>query len=260
MSTPNGCAGSSRPTTPGQGTLPTLDEVARAGGDVAALRELAESDSKGLSKALAALGFAKLGDRSVLRQLLRAPPGAPSSSSSAAAAQRPRTAPAQLSAGAIVAAVEEWLAPAVALKEQGNACYKAGEHEKACALYEEAARSLPAGRPDLDDSGSSHLRWRMSDACTKAKLQLISSVWSNVAAARLKLEQWEAAEAAASTVLRLDPRHAKALFRRAVARRHRGQLQPARCDLMNALHADASLRGECERELCLIDPSFKLQF
>ena len=238
--------------------LPTLADVVSAGGDLPQLRTLATSDSKALSKALLELGFAKLGDRSVLRQLLR-----PQADGTPA---RPQTAPvrAPLSADLMATVVDRWLTPVERLKEQGNAAFRAAEYERACELYEEAVRSLPPGRLEPGDGAASPAgprshndRWRLSEACGKAKLLLITTLWCNVAAGRLKLQQWDAAEAAASTVLRLDPRHAKALFRRAVARRHRGFLQQARCDLMNALHADRGMRAECERELAAIDPAYR---
>ena len=237
--------------------LPTLADVEAVGGESTALRALAQSDSKALSRALTELGFVKLGDRSTIRQLLLHGHGAAASSSA-----RPQTAPTRpetswLSVETIAKAVDEWLAPAVALKEQGNKCFKAGEYEKARALYEEGIRSLPQGRLEFDGGGSRDSKWRVPDACAKAKVNLISTLWSNLAAAQVGLKQWEAVEEAAGMALRFKPRHGKALLRRAVARRHRGLLQEAKADLMNAMHAEASLRDDCLRELELIDPRFR---
>ena len=53
---------------------------------------------------------------------------------------------------------------------------------------------------------------------------------SNLAACLLKLEHWDLADSAATRALMYDPKHVKALYRRALARRE--------LDRLNAAHAD----------------------
>ena len=50
---------------------------------------------------------------------------------------------------------------------------------------------------------------------------------SNLAACLLKLELWELADSAATRALMHDPKHIKALYRRALARREIGQREAA---------------------------------
>ena len=122
---------------------------------------------------------------------------------------------------------ESWLAQVSALKDMGNSEFKAGQNKSAVISYKaaiEKAESLPS-----------------KDAATKeAARGLLVSLNSNLAAAQLKLQAWEAAVEAASAALALEPSHAKALFRRGTARAKLGgmSLGGARDDLLAACKAD----------------------
>ena len=72
---------------------------------------------------------------------------------------------------------------------------------------------------------------------------VLISLNSNMAAASLRLEKWEATVAAASAALELDPQNSKALFRRGSARSKLGQLASAKDDLLSACRADPKDRN-----------------
>lgn len=82
---------------------------------------------------------------------------------------------------------------------QGNGLFKQGEWEEAAERYRSAA--LVGGPQPV--------------------------YLSNLAACLLKLQQWELADSAASHALVYYPKHVKALYRRAVARRGLDRLKAA---------------------------------
>ncbi|KAI0641701.1 hypothetical protein C8Q79DRAFT_287282 [Trametes meyenii] len=87
-------------------------------------------------------------------------------------------------------------------KEDGNAKFRRGDFRGAAECYREAA-VVDAPRPVY---------------------------LSNLAAALLKLELWDVAQSAASRALYHDPKHPKARFRRAVARKHLKRYYGAKTD------------------------------
>ncbi|KAI9451493.1 hypothetical protein BJY52DRAFT_1190926 [Lactarius psammicola] len=94
-------------------------------------------------------------------------------------------------------------------KETGNAHFRKGEYRKATAEYEVAIDILPT-----------------------------AAYFSNMAAAWLKLEAYDAAEECAQNALRLDPRFTRARYRRGLARKGNLQLAAAVVDFMTVLEQD----------------------
>ncbi|CDO77835.1 hypothetical protein BN946_scf184714.g10 [Trametes cinnabarina] len=132
---------------------------------------------------------------------------------------RPREAEVAARAAQRAKAREEKARKAEALKEEGNALFKNGDWAEAAEKYREAA--LIAGPQPV--------------------------YMSNLAAALLKLELWDLAESAASRALIYDPKHLKARFRRAVARKELHTFDEAETDLQHILSEDptnASARAE----------------
>ena len=214
-----------------------LDGLAAAGGDVSALRALAQTDSKELSKALGNLGY-KVGDRSVLREaLLRPTTGQPTKAGRGTDDE-----------------VTEWLARPLEIKERANVLFRSGDIAGAAAVYEEAIQAMPSGAL-APAYGSKHASrslgsWDGSSASSKEKTALLATLHSNLAAARIKLEEWQAAKETASLALSFAPNNAKALLRRAMARRHLAEPhKDVQDDLLKALAADACLRLDVQREL-----------
>ncbi|TBU44822.1 TPR-like protein [Dichomitus squalens] len=83
---------------------------------------------------------------------------------------------------------------------------------------------------------------------------------SNLAACFLKMELWELADSAATRALVHDPKHIKALYRRALARKGSGHAEEAFADLQRLLSIDRSnvpARKEAEnlREIHGISPT-----
>lgn len=61
------------------------------------------------------------------------------------------------------------------------------------------------------------------------------SCLSNLAACEISMREWEAAEATTGLALRVDPGNVKALYRRALARRHRHKFELAQADIEAAV-------------------------
>jgi tetratricopeptide (TPR) repeat protein len=116
------------------------------------------------------------------------------------------------------------LATADEIKQRGNEAFKAGSNDLAANLYGDAIRAAREASKD-------------EDAQPEAS-KLLVSLHSNVAAAFLKLEQWDAAIQAASSVLEVESDHPKALYRRGVARKHLRQRGEAKEDLVRAVKLD----------------------
>ncbi|RPD52547.1 hypothetical protein L226DRAFT_496202 [Lentinus tigrinus ALCF2SS1-7] len=136
--------------------------------------------------------------------------GGPSTSSSVPAVDRPREAEVRARAAARDKVKQAKVAKADKLKEEGNEFFKQESWAKAAERYREAA--LIAGPQPI--------------------------YVSNLAAALLKLEEWEAAESAASRALRHDPKHIKSLYRRALARKALNRYLGAVSDLSILLDID----------------------
>ncbi|RDX50681.1 hypothetical protein OH76DRAFT_1471353 [Lentinus brumalis] len=136
--------------------------------------------------------------------------GSTTSSSAAQATNRPREAEVRARAAVRDRVKQEKTAKADKLKEEGNEFFKQEKWAKAAEKYREAA--VLAGPQPI--------------------------YVSNLAAALLKMEEWEAAESAASRALLHDPRHLKSLYRRALARKARQKYMSAESDLYGVLALD----------------------
>ena len=93
-----------------------------------------------------------------------------------------------------------------------------------------------------------------SDLCKP----VLISLYSNSAAAQLKLSEWKAAEESASSALALDSTNSKCLFRRGVARSKLNMLSSAKDDLMAACRADPKDRN-ARTELAAVQEALKVQ-
>jgi hypothetical protein len=102
------------------------------------------------------------------------------------------------------------------LKLQGNASYKASNFQEAESLYCAALAFL------VSFGGVS---------VPNAVVMLRTSLHANVAACKIKLEDWDGAAGSADEVLATDPLHQKALYRRGYAKAKLGQLVEAAVDL-----------------------------
>ncbi|EIW52990.1 TPR-like protein, partial [Trametes versicolor FP-101664 SS1] len=128
---------------------------------------------------------------------------------------RPREAEAIARAAQRAKVREEKIKRADVLKEEGNALFRQGQKEQwvqAAEKYRAAAR-IAGPQPVY---------------------------MANLAAALLKLQRWIPAESAASRALMREPDHAKALFRRAQARKEMGMYAGAEADLRRVLAQDST--------------------
>jgi peptidylprolyl isomerase len=112
---------------------------------------------------------------------------------------------------------EEKLDEALKFKDSGTESFKAKNYEVAILAYDEAIK--------------------LSDGCAIA-----NEVWltckSNAAQAYLNLENYEAAVAYLSSVLKKDKQNIKALYRRGLARNRLGESEKALKDLTLASNLD----------------------
>jgi len=118
-----------------------------------------------------------------------------------------------------------WLKQAEALKQTGNAAFKAQRNKEAVKAWVEAL--------DL----ARQAKTRMGSSSTLAAV--VVSLHSNTAAAHLRMAQWNEAATSAGSALELEPAHAKALYRRGVARARLGDRVGARKDLQHCIKVDA---------------------
>ncbi|KAG6861781.1 hypothetical protein C0995_012285 [Termitomyces sp. Mi166 len=107
-----------------------------------------------------------------------------------------------------------------ALKNTGNNLFQGGDYEAAVETYQEA----------IDEYGATAV------------------LYSNLAAAYLKLEQYDEAQDAATEALVLDPKMVKARYRRGLARKESGQYRAALIDFKAVLEQDSS-RAEARNQL-----------
>ncbi|KAG5721401.1 RNA polymerase II-associated protein 3 [Termitomyces sp. T112] len=106
------------------------------------------------------------------------------------------------------------------LKNAGNNLFQGGDYQAAAEAYQEA----------IDEYGATAV------------------LYSNLAAAYLKLEQYDDAEDAATEALELDPKIIKARYRRGLARKESGQYRAALIDFKAVLEQD-STRTEARHQM-----------
>lgn len=125
-----------------------------------------------------------------------------------------------------------WLAAATKLKQRGNDAFKSGDSEHAVKLYSGAV-----------EAANEATRLAEADAGTKVEGgTLLVSLYANLAAAYLRLERWGDVVASAGRALTLDPKHAKALYRRGVALLAQGERAAAKADLVASVRLDPKSR------------------
>jgi tetratricopeptide (TPR) repeat protein len=124
------------------------------------------------------------------------------------------------------------LTEAAELKTRGNTLLHAGETAEALATYLEAESSLEAAE---------NAKVILSGRLVNALSALLRDLRSNAAAAAIKLDEWDEAIRATTAVLKEEPQHIKALYRRATAliSRRNGSssddIERARTDLVGLL-------------------------
>ena len=124
---------------------------------------------------------------------------------------------------------EEKIDAALAKKEAGNAYFKAGKNARAMKRYEQGVKYVEYDGQFPDD---------LKDQIKAIKL----AVFSNSAAACLKLKRFKDAVTNANKALEIDPVHQKALFRRAQAYSGLDDHEEAELDLKKLIEMDSGNR------------------
>lgn len=114
-------------------------------------------------------------------------------------------------------------------KEEGNALFKAGKHERASKRYEKALKII-----EYDSTFSDEEKQQTKSLKITCNL--------NNAACKLKLKDYKQTEKLCTKVLELDSRNVKALYRRAQAYIHLVDLDLAEMDIKKALEIDPDNR------------------
>ncbi|XP_058735862.1 70 kDa peptidyl-prolyl isomerase-like [Vicia villosa] len=114
-------------------------------------------------------------------------------------------------------------------KEEGNALFKAGKHERASKRYEKAMKYI-----EYDSTFSDEEKQQTKTLKITCNL--------NNAACKLKLKDYKQTEKLCTKVLELDSRNVKALYRRAQAYIHLVDLDLAEMDIKKALEIDPDNR------------------
>ena len=129
------------------------------------------------------------------------------------------------------------IAAAQAEKEKGNEAFRSGDAKDALKYYHFAKLHIK-GLMNLTDE-------------QKSEIQAIEfSVTLNMTAVYVKLNMWDKAVIAASSVLEKDPKNVKALYRRGKAYLEMGNTDSAREDLVAAIKLspnDVPLRDEYQK-------------
>ncbi|RYG66647.1 hypothetical protein EON64_09310, partial [archaeon] len=116
--------------------------------------------------------------------------------------------------------VNETMAAAANLKEEGNERFKKNDCAAAKMSYEDALH-------ELREYKEAHVLAALPDPIKKDLTSLLVSIYGNLAMVCLKQENWAKALSHAGSALRLDGGHVKCLYRRGVAHRWVGELDEA---------------------------------
>jgi tetratricopeptide (TPR) repeat protein len=119
-------------------------------------------------------------------------------------------------------------AAGMALKQQGNKAFAAGQYESAIGLYKQASTKLAS--------------------CGAQAATELGKVHANAAECHLRLKSWSAAESAAGLALEADPQNTKAQFRRGKARFEQCKYAGAISDLEGVSSKEARLLVKAARE------------
>jgi len=123
-------------------------------------------------------------------------------------------------------------------KEQGNSLFRKGKYEEAIRKYEAGNSAVPNAE-DLKESTLPEAEKEGAKAEAR-KTQVACLV--NVAACKLKLDDFKGAIQASDTALEVDKDNFKAFFRRAQARLKLGDIDEAKADLVAAGKIDPKSR------------------
>lgn len=127
------------------------------------------------------------------------------------------------------------------LKDQGTSLFKTGDFERAIKRYEKANIAAPCAADIAKEAGPDDGE-PLTEAEIKASKAAKASCHVNIATCHLKLGAPADVIASCNKALELDPKHAKALWRRGQARVELADLDEARADLMAAARADPKNR------------------
>lgn len=143
------------------------------------------------------------------------------------------------------------------LKDEGTAMFMEKRFREAAELYIEAStyvtdlKEEAAPFSDSEDEGD-----KVPNTPAEDVNALLLSCHLNAAQARLSDKDWAGAVAEANKAVKLDGSSVKGLFRRAVGRRHCGELELARADLLEVIKLDPS-NSAAKKELLLVKEGLK---
>ncbi|KAJ9459575.1 Peptidyl-prolyl cis-trans isomerase FKBP65 [Diplonema papillatum] len=128
-------------------------------------------------------------------------------------------------------------------KDAGNAKLKEGNYKGASFQYKQGLLYVKACLPD---GGSSEVKMfakppKTTDAEAAEAASLASVLNSNIAQAKLKLEDWDAVVKHAGEAITMDPANTKAYYRRGKAQLKLGKLENAEADFKQVAKVDAKL-------------------
>ncbi len=128
------------------------------------------------------------------------------------------------------------------MKDVGNTSFKEGKIKEALESYSEANNALTK-LSDLDKK-------------TSDVKSLLISLNGNKAMCYVKQQDWSAAKASASEVLKLDSNNLKALYRRGLAHHKVAALDEAKADLTKVISLD-STNAPAKKELLEVEKAIK---
>lgn len=149
----------------------------------------------------------------------------------------------QVNEGNVVAQVDETLALAASMKENGNASFKAGLLDEALTQYEGAIDAIK-GLPVVNQNEN------------KSVKSVLVALYGNVSMCRVKQEDWEGSIAAADEVILRDHENVKALYRRGLAKMKSNSLDAAKIDLSSAICIDPT-NSAAKKELAALEKILK---
>jgi tetratricopeptide (TPR) repeat protein len=133
------------------------------------------------------------------------------------------------------------------LKVKGNELYKQKHYEEAIKIYGE---SLSIAHPDVFANSSQELMYKM------AELNVL--LLQNMSTAYYALKQYATSEKVASQVLLINPRHFKALYRKALCLFEMNRLEEAYACIKDAYSIDATV-GEVNDAYKKIHTAYKAE-
>lgn len=134
-------------------------------------------------------------------------------------------------------------------KEAGNAAFSKGDLFEAISQYSKGIDVVQY----VDESDTAYDPLPEEKRASTRTLKV--TLHSNKAMACLKAKDWSEAIKAATAALKIDPQHAKSLFRRGTAYSHLAKIDEAKADLAKAAElspGDAGIKAELARVHALV--------